>query len=310
MTDIIDKTPPADKAKHLFAALATKKPQAEALLSAMLARAVRDGPFTEILDVTPDLAKLLLARNSGNRVISQQLIDGIASDIRDGRWVYNGETMIVAISGELNDGQHRCRAIVQAGISVLSNVAFGTSRESRLTVDGQQKTRVPGDYLAMEGFKDAHSVAAAAAYIWQIEKFGEIPLRAYAKHVRPTKQQIFEIAHRYRADLEEAFAAAPRAGSQKIASHTLLAVTYLLLARTTDDQDGAKEFIARVVDGADLSANSPIYVVRERLLKDKQKQQFTPRAAVELMLRGWNAHRRKLPYSKAQLGDNWPKIAK
>lgn len=305
------KTSPDGKKEPLFTAAATTgKRRAEALLAALLRRAEKEGPFTEIVDLTPELAELLLASNADNRNVSPGLVEGISRDIIEGRWVFNGETLIVSIDGQLNDGQHRCLAVIKAARPVRTNISFGLDRNTRLTVDGQQKTRMPGDYLAMDGFANAHNIAAAAGYIWQIERFGSIPEKAASKHFRPTKQQVSEVAHRYHEDLQEALSAAPSKGSQKVASLSLLAVTYLLISRATEDKAAAKEFIRRIVDGVELAATSPIYVVRERLMKDKRERKFTPRSAVMLMLRGWNAHRRNQPYSKAQLGDNWPKIAR
>ena len=300
-----------DHDKSLFTASESMaKRRAEAVLSSLLKRMAAGGFVSDVIEVTPELAEMLLARNDGNRVIRRQLVDNIARDMADGRFVLNGEPIIISSCGMLNDGQHRCSAAVQAGKSFRSFVTCGVPRESRTTVDGQQKTRNPGDFLAMDGIANANNIAAAAAYVWQIEKFGSIPLIAHGGHFRPTKQQVSETAHRHYADLEKAFASVPRKGSQKLASYSLLAVTYLLIAKVTGDEEAAKDYIARVVDGANLDVDSPIYVVRERLLKDKRERRFRQSDAVNLMLRGWNAHRRGLSYGRAQRGDGWPKIAR
>lgn len=284
--------------------------RAASLLDALLRRASADGPFTEIVDVTPELAEMLLDRNADNRFVSNHLVEAISRDITEGRWVCNGETVIVSDGGELNDGQHRCRAVVKAGRTIRTFMTFGVPRASRMTVDGQQKTRLPGDYLAMDGIANAHQVAAVAGYLWQIERFGSIPEHAHTSVYRPTKQQVGEMALRHREEISEALRVVPRKGSQKVASFGVLAVAYLLLSRATGDRDQVREYIARIVDGANLDTKNPIYVVRERLLKDKSQRKFRPHNGVELLLRGWNAHRRGRSIDKAQLGQGWPKIAR
>jgi hypothetical protein len=121
---------------------------AHAWLATQHSRARRDGPFTVKTELTPALAKLLLDSNPENRKISPWLVRQMVRDIKNGRWALNGETLIVALSEELNDGQHRCQAVIDADKSIRTMITFGVERESRFTIDTGQKKSI-GDHLDM-----------------------------------------------------------------------------------------------------------------------------------------------------------------
>lgn len=304
------KKPMPRKVAPLFSAAETcGKRRAEAVLDALLRKAATEGEFSEVVDITPEMAEMLLSRNAQNRTVRQKIVDSIAQEIKEGRWALNGETLIVANDGSLNDGQHRCHAVVKAGRSIRSFVTFGVPRETRQTVDSEQNTRTPGDFVTMDGIADGNHVAAVAGYLWQIDRFGEIPRTSHAPGYRPTKQQVNEVVETRLAEIREALSAAPSKGSAKVASRSVLAIAYLLISKA--DPAAARNYIARVIDGADLSTKSPIYVVRERLIDEKRKRSVWPHKQVELLLRGWLAHRgRKTGLSKLQYMGSWPKIGR
>lgn len=122
----------------------------------------------EITDITPAKARLLLSRNPNNRTVTRAGVDRWAGALRRGEWQLNGESMIVANTGELNEGQHRCLAVVETGIPMKTAITFGATRESRETVD-RTIPRNPGHVLSMIGVQNAHGVAATIKVILNME---------------------------------------------------------------------------------------------------------------------------------------------
>lgn len=118
------------------------------------------GVIFQEVTLSPPLAQILLGANPDNRNLRSSKLQQYAQDMRDGRWVMNGEPIIISKEGLLNDGQHRCHAIVQANRSVPVLIIFGIDRDTRTTVD-QGASRGAGDYLSMEG--EPHSTVLAAA---------------------------------------------------------------------------------------------------------------------------------------------------
>ena len=120
--------------------------------------------FTVSTMLTPQLARLLLDNNPNNRPPQwgagrgTRSIVAYAGMMRRGEWALNGSTLVVASTGELNDGQHRCEAVILADTAVPVQIVFGVDRATRVTLD-QGIARTGGNVLAMNGVKDANNVA-------------------------------------------------------------------------------------------------------------------------------------------------------
>lgn len=137
----------------------------------------RSNVFTVTTMLTPELAKLLLSNNPGNRPPhlgtnrGTRSITAYAAMMRRGEWMLNGSTLVVAASGELNDGQHRCEAVILAETAVPVQIVFGVDRETRSTLD-QGIARTGGNVLAMAGVKDGNNVAVYLRYRLAIARGG------------------------------------------------------------------------------------------------------------------------------------------
>ena len=125
--------------------------------------------FTEILDVTPEIAEELLARNPDNRRVRargpNRSVQAYAEAMLRGEWVVNGKFIIVSSDGLLIDGQNRLYAVLRSGRTVPMQFTFGVERETRHTVD-QGAGRRPGDVLMMAGEKNTTHLAAAVHFVW------------------------------------------------------------------------------------------------------------------------------------------------
>jgi len=143
-----------------------------AQLEAWLQRG-RDEVFSVTTELTPELAQLLLDRNADNRPVSVQAagvrnVASYAAAMWRGEWMLNGSTLVVANTGELNDGQHRCMACIEADVSVPITIVFGVDRDTRTTLD-QGRARSPGDILAMVGETNTNIMATYLQFRWMIE---------------------------------------------------------------------------------------------------------------------------------------------
>lgn len=298
-----------DKTQPLFTAAKTQAAtRAESWLDSRLARMRREGPFGEVGDLTPELAELLLKRNPANRTIKQKKVVEMQRDILEGNFPFNGEAVIVADTGDLNDGQHRCLAVLGSGRTISVMFSFGAPRESRTTVD-TGIARTPGDMLSMRGMRDANNVAAVAAALWQVAQYGELPKLATNTNLRPTKQQVQDTAEHFIDEIERGLFAVPAKGSSRIASKSALATAHVLICRAVGEPAPADYFIAKIVEGSELNSRDPIFVGRDRLIEEKRKRHLWPHKTLEILLRAWNMHRRGLRTGKIQLMESWPRIA-
>ena len=264
--------------------------------------------FAEYVELTPHLAGLLLDSNPMNRSLSEDTARKYARDISAGRWQFNGETIIVSEDGLLNDGQTRCAAVLISGRSIHTLISFGSSRESRTTVDGG-RARTLGDYLHMDGQADPNNVAAMAVMILDINANGRISTGIDSK---PTKQEALQFA-RESSDLYASFMSIHnKKRASKIAHLSLLGVAHYFINRSASNAAVVDEFFSRLVDGDGLRTRDPRFIAREKLLARELRLNKNER--LKTIFSAWNNWRdgrevRTIVHSFKR-GDKLPEIRK
>lgn len=242
--------------------------------------ACQKDPVLESVTLTPVLAKLLLERNTENRPISEVGLERIKRDIERNHWQFNGEPIIVAKDGQLNDGQHRCRAVVETGIPVRMVIVFGPQRDSRLTLD-QGVTRTVGHYLTMLGHTDANALAGVGNNIYSYQSLGYLSARG---RDRATKSECRDLVEETKG-IAESLSFVSRKGAGAVASRSTLAFVHWALARRAGER-AANAFMSKLLNGANLPKGSPILYARNRLIEIKSKINLNEKA--EMMFRAFN----------------------
>ena len=79
---------------------------------------------TMVMEVTPELAQSLLEKNSGNRHLKKGYVSDLANAMIRGEWKPTHQGLAISTTGRLLDGQHRCAAVIQAGVSVNMTVTY------------------------------------------------------------------------------------------------------------------------------------------------------------------------------------------
>ena len=129
--------------------------------------------------VTPKMAQEMLRENWSNRTIRNEHVDRIASDIREGRWELNGESLKFDNDGHLIDGQHRLLAIIEADKAAETFIVTDAPKSIQRTLGGVI-ARTFSDELTMRGvaYASVCSGAAKCAAIYDRFHYWE------PKHVR------------------------------------------------------------------------------------------------------------------------------
>lgn len=214
--------------------------------------------FTVEVMVTPEMATYLLARNANNRMASQPTVEQYAACMWRGEWRLNGQNIIIADTGELNDGQHRLLAVIEADMPVMMSLQFGVSRDSRGTLDVGRK-RTLGDHLAMAGHASFNHLAAMTRLAWGYDN------RIYSMSVAPSVEQAMDYIARH-PTLVDYIRPGTKIGTEFSTSGAQFSFAGFVCSRVSKSQ--ADELLARVADGLGLvSANVPAARVRDRLLQ-------------------------------------------
>lgn len=244
----------------------------------------QSGVVTEVVDLTPELARALLAKNPENRTISEKTVENYTRDIKHGAWQFNGEPVIVSKDGMMNDGQHRCMAVVLSGRAIKVCLIVGVDRSTRTTLD-QGRIRTMGDYLSMDGHAYSNSLAVTARMVWQWQNYS---LVSGSGKYRPTKSEILTIVGNT-PKIERSIHAVSRYSIAAVGSLGMMAFCHFAFSVAAPASE-AEAFLAALSSGENLSTNSPILYVRNRLLAEKSRLKVGERA--ELIFKAWNAWRR------------------
>lgn len=255
--------------------------------------------FSEATILNPGLAGVLLERNPDNRGIRQAKALQYEADMREGRWTFNGEPLIISKDGLINDGQHRLRAMVEANCTLPMLFVFGVERETRLTVD-QGAVRTAGDFLGMEGVENAKAAASIAKLVIAIERergarlcreneVGSTPVRLRVER----DSKIGEAAYYAMSQYKFARSLAPPA---------VIGTAFYLLSDVHPED--AKIYMDQVCVGEELRRDSPAYAARDALISLGNRRA----AKLEVIFRGWVKHRAGEPLKIAKVLGHFPEL--
>lgn len=243
----------------------------------------KPGVHTVVADLTPAVAAVLLERNPANRAIKPTKVQDYAKDMKHGSWEFNGEPIIIATDGLLNDGQHRCAAVMESRTAVKVIFVFGVPRDTRYTLD-QGANRLSGDYLAMQGHSNTNNLAAVAKCLWQWRTYGFLTGNG---SYSPTRSEVLEVVEQ-NPGIIKSFNFVDRKNARQMGSPSVLGFCHFAFKSVSNDIN-ANFFMDALIDGTELKSGDPILTVRNRLILDRKALRVSDRA--ELLFRAWNAHR-------------------
>lgn len=252
------------------------------------------------VDMTPELATVLLEHNDGNRPVRQAKLNQYISDINADRWDFNGETIIISKEGLVNNGQHRSLAVLDTQKAIPVLFVFGVERASRRTVD-TGANRGAHDHLSVDGFTQPTTLAALTRFLIAYERNDG---QNFANLNRVTAAEIYERAKTDKMlDLASQFPYKHGNKSKRLAPPSVIGFCYYVMSQA--DKDAADTFMGQVITGIGLDAQSPAYVTREKLL---ELSSLVREQKVEVLMRGFMAFRKGKPIRSIRIKWELPKL--
>lgn len=261
-----------------------------------------------IVIITPEIASEWLTRNKSNRQVKMGVVNNYVKQMQAGQWKENtGESIKFDDKGNLIDGQHRLHAIIRSGKSISMEVKTDMDWNTRKVIDTGTK-RVAADLLAMEGYSNPMILAATAKFVlmfklgkysWAANNKGQSSQRVYVsnqdilKYVKDNSENLDEIIRDFQKT----------AKGFKYLTVSLMAGLYILYSEKS--QRYAEEFFEKLTKGDSLSVTNPIFLLRERLIRDKTaKRKMMLLERLGLCVLAWNAFRESKKLASLVFNEN------
>lgn len=239
---------------------------------------------TEQVDMTPALARVLVGHNDGNRPVRQAKLNQYISDINADRWDFNGETIIISKEGLVNNGQHRSLAVIETNKSIPVLFVFGVERSTRKTVD-TGANRGAHDHLSVDGYTQPTTLAALTRFVLAYERNQG---QNFSNMNRVTASEIYERATADPLlDISSQYPYKHGNKSKRLAPPSVISFCHYIMSKA--DSVMAQTFLDQVITGVNISADSPAYVTREKLMEFSS---LVREQKVEVLFRGFMAFRK------------------
>lgn len=268
----------------LFAADAAKP-----VLPSAASIATPFGPVTiRFVTVDPALARSLLDSMTDNRAPHRRQVEQLTRAMRAGDFEFNGEPLIIAETGAMIDGQHRCLACVASGESFDTLVVSGIRPRAFDTID-QSSRRTAADVLKMGNVPNATTTAAAVRLLWAHKHHsGMWNMANVQASPREIEGMLAKLGGSFTHHAVTGAAAQRALGG---AGSFLAAMHYLFWQK---DAAAADSFFASLISGANLPEGDPILLLRRRLDENAKtrKGRLSMVEMYAMFVNAWNATRR------------------
>ncbi|MDH2424814.1 hypothetical protein [Sphaerisporangium sp. TRM90804] len=243
-----------------------------------------DGVVYELVWVTPDTAHEWLYRNNGNRSLRGEVVDKIGRDLKNGRFMENGDAVRFSADGNLLDGQHRLHAMVKSATPAWLLVVSNLPATARDTVDDGTK-RTMADRFQFHGEASATTLAATVrkALLWELSLKPQI-----GRFTASTPEAFAFLAEN--PDLRDAARAADHYRKAKLLPASTIGLTWWLFNRINPAQ--CTEFFDRLGDGAMLPKGHAVLTLRNRLADiNAQPGRLHEKHVLAMTIKAWNYYR-------------------
>jgi len=248
--------------------------------------------------VTPEMAEAYLSKNPANRPLSPTTVTAFAEDMRLGLWRPTHQGIAFDQEGNLLDGQHRCAAVIQAGVTVTMQVSRNVPRQYMNVLDAGRK-RTAADSLAIAGYRYT-AVMASIARIGILYDAKDLS----PKHMRSVSgPQVHDYSVQHAQALTAASARAMQWRPQIPTTTAISGSSFFLFNRV--DPEATEQFFNAILHMRTNGEGDPRLALIRRLNSQRaNREKLTALQGVDFFIRAWNAWREgvemdKLPLAKS-----------
>lgn len=260
----------------------------------------RGGQTVEVVDITPDVARTWLERRPAHqRRITFTWAAKLAEQMKDGTFEPTGDTFRFDTNGHLIDGQHRCLAIAESGVTLKGAlVVKGVNPEAFGKIDIHRR-RTPSQFV--EGSYTGIRSGAARLFLMYEKDPELLNIRQLGASFDVGAVVKAEEAHPNIEKLAPDIAV--------IANATRISGAILLMVTAYGTERGETllhDWLVGLETGANLDADDPrlamrrLWALNHKVLNRAVEQ----RRSFGLIVKAWNAYVTDEPISRLQFRIN------
>lgn len=244
------------------------------------------GIDASVVTVTPEMATQWLEIGGVNRPLRQAWVETLAGRMKRGEWRLTGEAIKLDRYGHVRDGQHRLWAIMESNTAIRTLVVLNVPDDAFDVMD-TGRSRTVADVLSLHGYENSKGTSAAARYsiIW--DRGGSLASGS-SGITTISAPQAREYLKQHPGLAEWATRCRRISRAHIPGGVGVYASVFYRLAQI--DEAAAERFLDDFVSGAGLAPDSPILLLRNRVLGMRGRSD--PNEVAALTIKAWNIWRR------------------
>ncbi len=267
----------------------------KANLNAMYLKMTQDSKLVPKVEfLSPTMARTLLA-NPHNlvRPISKPQVKKFMNMILSGEWVANGESISLTPISSLLNGTHRSTAVATLGIGIPITIIRNVDPSTFSSFDGGC-TRSTHHIFYIMDIPNGKIAAAASNFLIRYKTKKRIRHSGY----QTTKNEQIHTITVSDPNLLDSINRCNRKEVIRLLPPSLASFVHYLLNNV--DSEDCEEFFQRLIIGDNLTENSPIKVLRDKLLEmSGTRTQTLAHDKAVYVIKAWNAWRTKKKLKKS-----------
>lgn len=239
--------------------------------------------------VTVALAEQLLQGNIENRNLNEKIVLRYAEEMNAGNWKNNGESIKIAPSGKLLDGQHRLHAILKSNRAVQMLIVRNVDESVIDTID-VGKRRSFADWLSIRGEKNTAALASAinilGNYFTYYSQDNILEGKSGKSRSFPELEKILDQHPDVRYSTTHVCA---NKNSSRWFTPSILVAAHYLFSRISEVS--ADKFFDALETGINLEQHSPLLTLRNLGIRwESYKEKPAAFERLAIIIHAWNAY--------------------
>lgn len=264
---------------------------------------------TVVVVITPEKAQKMLEKNTSNRPVSPSNLKFLCQQLRNDKWMLNGESVKLSKTSKILDGQHRLMACVKENKSFETLLTTGINEESMHTMD-TGKNRSASDVLSLTYGGKYNALTSSIIRFVIYFNYGKYSINSGAKNLDIADNtdilrfvelhpDIFDFASMINSFFYK---------SDKVLTKQLVGGIWWILSK----QKGApkeviSKFFNQILFGDNLDRDSPVFLFRKRLIEIKMKTAVykpTMKQLIWTTFKVWNYYNSGKKVNRLRLTDD------